>query len=145
MLSYLFMQPYEIVGHTADIGVKAYGRTREELFAHMAEGMFSLIVPPAEVFPQREVPVQAEGEGDDRLLVAWLRELLYLFDTQHFLANSFRIRRLEPNRIQAVVSGELLDEGRHHPDKEVKAVTYCDLTVGKSPDGTWSAQVIFDI
>ena len=145
MLSYLFMQPYEIVGHTADIGVKAYGRTRGELFAHMAEGMFSLIVPPVEVHPRREVLVQAEGEGDYRLLVAWLRELLYLFDTQHFLASSFRIRRMEPNRIQAVVSGEPLDEARHHPDKEVKAVTYCDLAVGKSPDGTWSAQVIFDI
>ena len=139
------VQPYEVVEHTADIGVRAYGRSREELFIHMAEGMFSLIVPPAEVHPRRDVVVRPEAEGDDRLLVAWLRELLYLFDTQHFLANSFRIRRLEPGRLEAVVSGELLEEGRHHLDKEVKAVTYCDLAIGKSPDGTWSAQVIFDI
>ena len=139
------MQPYEIVEHTADIGVRACGRTREELFAHMAEGMFSLIVSHREVQSQRTLTVRAEAEGEERLLVAWLRELLYLFDTRHFLASSFQIQRLEPNRIEAVVSGELLDEARHHLDKEVKAVTYCDLAVSKGPDGTWSAQVIFDI
>ena len=145
MLSYLVMQPYEIVEHTADIGVKAYGRSREELFAHMAEGMFSLILPLEEVHPRQSVTVRAEGEGDERLLVAWLRELLYLFDTRHFLAKSFHIHRLESNQIEAAVSGEPWDEERHQLDKELKAVTYCDLAVSKNPDGTWSAQVIFDI
>ncbi len=139
------MPAYEIVEHTADIGVRAWGRTREELYAHMAEGMLSLLVPPEEVRERETFPVEARGEGEEGLLVAWLKELLYLFDTRHFLGRSFRIGRLEPGRIEAQVSGEKLDESRHSLGREVKAVTYCDLSVTRQPDGTWTAQVIFDI
>ena len=139
------MPAYEIIEHTADIGVRAWGRTREELYAHMAEGMFSLLVSPEEVREREALAVEARGEGEEGLLVAWLKELLYLFDTRHFLGRSFRITRLEPDRIEAQVSGEKLDETRHSLGREVKAVTYCELAVTRQPDGTWTAQVIFDI
>lgn len=139
------MKPYEWIEHTAEIGVKAHGKTKEELFAHMAQGMFSLIVPPEQVQPKSSIPVAAKAEGWDRLLVAWLKELLYLFDTQHFLGRSFQIKRMDAASIEAVVTGETLDLDRHSVDKEVKAVTYCDLSLIQAPDGTWVAQVIFDI
>ena len=139
------MRPYEIVEHTADIGIRGCGQTPKELFAHMAQGVFSLIVPPGEVRAAEKRMVQAQADGWDRLLVAWLRELLYLFDTQHFLAKEFSIHRLDPTRIDAEAAGEVLDLERHTVDKEVKAVTYCDLWVQQAPDGGWSAQVILDI
>ncbi len=139
------MIPYEILDHTAEIGVKAYGRTREELFAHMAAGMFSLIVPAAQVRPVATAPVTASGQGDDRLLVAWLKELLFLFDTRHFLGVSFKVRFPSEGRLEAIVSGDTLDLSRHTVDKEIKAVTYCDLQLKRDSQGIWSAQVIFDI
>lgn len=146
MISYLpGMVPYEIIEHTADIGIKAYGRTREDLFSHMAEGMFSLIVPPEEVQSRRTVAVKATAEEWDLLLVAWLKELLFLFDTQRFLGKEFQITRLKLTQIEATVTGEDLDLSRHSVDKEVKAVTYCDLSLSQGPDGIWTAQVIFDI
>ena len=111
----------------------------------MAEGMFHLIVPPDEVQTRLSVRVKAQADDWDRLLVAWLRELLYLFDTQHLLGKSFQILRLESTELEATVSGEPLDLGRHHVDKEIKAVTYCDLSMAQGPDGLWIAQVIFDI
>lgn len=139
------MRPYEIVEHTADIGVRATGRTPEELFTHMAQGMFSLIVPPEEVQAgQKREIVKAQAEDWEALLVAWLKELLYLFDTRHFLPHSFAIRRLEPTKIEAELSGETLDPRRHSVDKEVKAVTYCGLALRQEAD-VWSAQVILDI
>ncbi len=137
--------PYQIVEHTADIGIRATGRTPEELFEQMAEGMFSLIVPPEEVHPQMTRTVQASADGNERLLVAWLRELLVLFDTERILGKSFKVRRLGEAGIQGMLSGEKLDLARHHVDKEVKAVTYCGLEVVRQEDGTWAAQVIFDI
>ncbi len=140
------MIPYEITEHTADIGVKAYGRTREELFAHMAQGMFSLIVPPSQVKPATTYSVKASAANDEeRLLVAWLRELLYLFDTRKLIGKDFKIQRLEAGRVEAEVSGEKLDPARHEVDKEVKAVTYCDLSLKQGKDGIFRAQVIFDI
>lgn len=139
------MPPYEIVEHTADIGIRGSGRTPAELFAHMAEGVLSLIVPPEEVCPSEKRAVRARADGWEGLLVAWLRELLYLFDTQHFLAKEFAVRRLDPTQIEAEVSGEVLDPARHTLGREVKAVTYCDLSLRQEPDGRWSAQVILDI
>jgi len=139
------MIPYEIVEHTAEIGIRAYGRTLEELFEHMAEGMFSLIVPPEEVRPQTTISVRAQAEGTEYLLVAWLRELLYRFDTEKLLGRSFKVERLEETRVRGTVSGEKLDFSRHTVGKEVKAVTYCDLGLAQGVDGIWSAQVIFDI
>jgi SHS2 domain-containing protein len=139
------MAPYEIVEHTADIGIRASGRSREELFAQMAEGVFSLIVPPEEVRPAEMVPVKAEAGGWEDLLVAWLKELLYLFDTRHFLVKSVKVLRLEEGWIEAEVSGEKLDPARHSAGKEVKAVTYCGLSLKEEPGGGWSARVILDI
>ncbi len=139
------MRPYEIIEHTADIGIKATGRTLEELFEHMAEGMFSLIAPPEEIRPQVTLSIEAHAEEEDLLLLAWLRELLYLFDTQRVVGKSFKVQRLDSHRIRGTVSGEKLDLTRHSVDKEVKAVTYCDLSLAQGPDGVWSAQVIFDI
>lgn len=139
------MTPYEVVEHTADVGVRGHGQTREELFEHMAEGVFSLIVPPEEVRTAETVAVKAEADGWEPLLVAWLRELLHLFNTRHFLVKSARVTRLEPGRIEAEVSGEKLDPARHSADKEVKAVTYCGLSLGREAGGAWSAQVILDI
>jgi SHS2 domain-containing protein len=139
------MPSYEFIEHTAEIGVKATGRTREELFSHMAQGMFALIVPPDQVQPKSSVSVTAKAEGWDRLLVAWLKELLYLFDTRHFLGIDFKIKRMDATSIEAVATGETLDLNRHSVDKEVKAVTYCDLLLTQQPDGSWMAQVIFDI
>lgn len=138
-------EPYEWIEHTAEIGVKATGKTKEELFAHMAQGMFSLIVPPEQVQEKSSISVSAKGQGSDELLLAWLKELLYRFDTQHFLGKSFQIQRMDAGSIEAVAVGETLDLNRHSIDKEVKAVTYCDLSLTQAPDGTWVAQVIFDI
>lgn len=139
------MEPFEIVEHTADIGIRAYGRTKEELFVHAAQGMFGLIVLPQGVRPERTIPIQARADGWENLLVAWLRELLYRFDAQHFVGKEFRIRRLDPGSIEAEVAGETLDLKRHAVEREVKAVTYCDLRVEQRADGVWTAQVIFDI
>ena len=139
------MRPYEVIEHTADIGIRATGRSPEELFRHLAQGMMSLVVPPEQVKASETREIRAQAEGWETLAVAWLRELLYLLDARHFLGKEFRITHLAPDRIEAVVSGEALDPQRHSPDKELKAVTYCDLSVEQRPDGSWAAQVIFDI
>ena len=139
------MRPYEILEHTADIGIRACGHSREELFTHMAQGMFGLIVPPEQVQQGLAFPIKATADGWEPLLVAWLKELLFLFDTRHFLGREFQIHRLTSSSIEATAVGETLDVKRHEVDKEVKAVTYCDLSIAQGPDGIWRAQVIFDI
>ena len=72
------MKPYEVIEHTADIGIRAGGRDLKELFTHMAQGMFSLVVPPEAVRETESMEVKASAQGGwEPLLFAWLRELLY--------------------------------------------------------------------
>ncbi len=139
------MLSYEIVEHTADIGIRAQGATEAELFTHMAEGMFSLIVPLEQIQPRDSVEIRARAGDWEHLLTAWLKELLFLFDTKHFLGKNFKITRLESGLIEATVFGETLDLRTHQVEKEVKAVTYCDLFLRRDADGVYRAQVIFDI
>ena len=139
------MQHYEVIEHTADIGIRAFGRSPEELFRHLAQGMYSLVVPPEQVRASETLKIRAEASDWEALAVAWLRELIYLLDARHFIGKEFRILRLQPGCIEAGVSGETLDPRRHSLGKELKAVTYCDLSVKRQLDGSWTAQVIFDI
>ncbi len=140
------MKAYEVIEHTADIGIRARGRDLKELFAHMAQGMFSLVVPPETVREAESMQVQVSAQGGwEPLLFAWLRELLYLFDTRHFLGKRFELSVLEENQLEAAVWGEPLDPQRHPVDKELKAVTYCEFGIRQESDGGWKAQVIFDI
>ena len=41
------MKDFEMVPHTADIKIRAYGHTMEELFRHALQGMFQSIRPQA--------------------------------------------------------------------------------------------------
>ena len=69
---------YELVDHTADIGVRAWGATPEEVYEQAAHAMFSLICDPREIGERETVEVDARGgPGRDLLLAAWLNELLY--------------------------------------------------------------------
>jgi SHS2 domain-containing protein len=139
------MRTYEIVEHTADVGIRAWGKDPKELFAHMAEGMLDLMVPLHAVEEKQSHRVCVEARDWESLLVAWLKALLYLFDTQHFVGKRIEFSSLTPTQLDSVVWGEPLDLLKHPVGKEVKAVTYCDLTVRQESDGTWYAQVIFDV
>jgi len=45
---------YEFIEHTADLGLKAYGASIEELFVNAAEGLFDALVSPKGVEEREE-------------------------------------------------------------------------------------------
>ncbi len=138
------MKRYEFFDHTAEVGVRAFGRRQEELFQNMALGMFDLMVDVEKVQPHRELKIEVSADNVEELLIAWLRELLYQCDTQRQVFSHFEISRLEENSLVAVAKGEPIDLKRHGCKKEVKAVTYYGLSV-REKNGIWEAEVIFDI
>lgn len=136
---------YEPLAHTADLGMIAYGRNLPELFAHAAWAMFDLMSDATTIRPQQTLRVRIEAAADlEDLMVQWLGELLYLYDTQRFLCCAASFERLEPTCLAATVQGETFDPQRHPIDTEIKAVTYHQITVARV-DGGWQTQVIFDL
>jgi SHS2 domain-containing protein len=137
-------QKYEYIEHTGDLGFKAYGSTREALFSHAAMAFFEALVCLETVQEKEERPIKVEAAALDDLMVCWLSELLFLFDTETLLLKRFEITHMKDCTLKATVSGELMDPARHEIKTGIKAVTYHQLYVRKRA-GIWEAQVILDI
>jgi len=135
---------YETFEHTADIGLRVHSADLESLFREAAEGLFSVLV---EAIPRNETVQRAdfelEAERTEFLLVDWLSELLYRFETRGLLFDSFDVR-LDGDRLVATARSRPFDEQRDRMLHEVKAVTYHDLRVRRTDRG-WLAEVILDI
>ena len=137
-------KPYEVFEHTADIGLNAYGRTLPELFIHAAQGMESLMVAPEQVQARVRREIVVEGHDTISLLIAWLNELIFLFDTEYLLLRQFQIDALTETQLQARASGEPYDAQRHDLGSAIKAVTWHEAAVEETDDG-YKARIIFDI
>jgi len=138
------MEKYELIDHTADIGIKVRGKSVGELFENAAYAMFDLIADLNRVKKREVLKVEIEGEGMDELLADWLRELLYKFNGERHLLKDFKIEEIDQKSLKARVRGEKLDLSRHSLKMEIKAVTYYGLEIKRTSEG-WQAQVIFDV
>jgi SHS2 domain-containing protein len=136
------MKQYELIEHTADVGVKAYGKTVAEAFEHVAEGMFDIITDESTIDPVGQYDIQLEAPDLEQLLVDWLSQLLFLNDAQNLVFGKFQVT-LTGNRLSAQVFGEKYDTKKHRMGAEIKAVTYHILQV--SEKDPIFAQVLFDI
>ena len=136
---------YEIIDHTADIGIRVKGSSLEELFLHAAEGMFDILVKPKRsLIPAVSYPVVVEADSVDQLLVHWLQELHLAFDMRKLVLTHFWIDEITPARVMGGGKGMKFDDTRHRAGTQIKAVTYHRLRVEQEGD-EWIAEVIFDI
>jgi SHS2 domain-containing protein len=135
---------FEIIDHTADIGIVTYGAGVKELFSNAALALFSLITEPESIEEKLHLNLEVRSEDRDSLLIEWLNELIYLFDAKHILFSRFDIKSLTHNKLKATCYGEGFDPMKHKIKMGVKAATYHMLKLDKNSDG-YKAQVIFDI
>jgi SHS2 domain-containing protein len=138
------MKHYETFDHTADIGVRAFGRTPEEVFGHAAEALFNVLTDLKSIRGRLTRKVEIHGSDLEDLLVRWLGELLYLCEGEGYLFREFSIVQLTPTFLKATARGERFDPARHEFKTEIKAVTYHQVEVAQK-DGKWVGKVIFDI
>jgi len=141
------MKKFEILEHTADIGIAAYGKTKREVFINAAKGMFEIIAGENKNLKENFYDkIKLEADNLEGLLFAWLNELLYIGETKLVILNKFEIKDLSNNKIVAEVRGMKINRPGCKIKKEIKAVTYHRLEIKKDKEsGLWKAQVIFDI
>ncbi|MBL7068874.1 MAG: archease [Candidatus Omnitrophica bacterium] len=138
------MKRYEIINHTADIGIKVYGKSLEELFINAASGMFEIIADLDGLKPSTSIKVKLEAQNDEELLVAWLDELIYNFYTKKIIFSEFKISSLSAAKIEAEAIGKHIGDKKSRLKTEIKAATYHDLKIEKE-SGNYQVQIIFDI
>jgi SHS2 domain-containing protein len=137
-------RPFEIIDHTADIGIVAYGADIKQVFANAALGLFSLMADLDDLKEDVERELKLSAEDAEVLLVEWLNELIYIFDVEHIIFKRFEISELTSNQITAKCFGEKINPRQHKLKREIKAATYHMLRISKE-DGGYKVQVIFDI
>ena len=135
---------YQPIDHTGDLGMLVFGAGLHELFAHAAWGLFDLMTDAERIESRISRGLTVEAIDLEDLMVRWLGELLYAYDTDRFLTAGAVFQTLEPTRLRATLHGEPFDAARHPIDTEIKAVTYHQIAVERL-DAGWQARVIFDI
>jgi len=134
---------FEIVNHTADVGIIAYGADMRETFANAARALFSLITELDDVEEVLYRDIELTAVDEESLLVEWLNELIYLFDAENVIFKRFDIIELNNTRLKARSYGEKVDSSRHKLKTGVKAATYHMLKVDRG--NGCKVQVLFDI
>jgi SHS2 domain-containing protein len=153
---------FELLEHTADIGIRARGASLEEVFEHATEGLAEVLGalrpggsggPPGwspgesggsgEAGPGEAVAVEVSAGDPGGLLVDWLNEVLWLREVRQAVVRGVRVERVG----DGTASGEVvLAAGGPEPDGTlVKAVTYHRLRVEPDPGGGWLAEVYLDV
>ena len=141
------MGTVETFDHTADVGLRITGADLDDLFRTAAEGVFDYIVANREAVRVTTFePIALRADDPAGLLVAWLSELIFLFETKHTLFNRFEVFVADDGlSLQGEAGGEPIDRDRHLLDHEVKAVTHHRLDLRQESAEGWSAEVILDV
>ena len=134
---------FELIEHTADVGIIAYGNNMSQAFANAAKALFSLITELDDVDEVIYKDIELVAPDSETLLVEWLNELVYLFDAENILFKRFDIVELGDTHLKAKSYGEKVNSAKHKLKTGVKAATYHMLRVDKT-DGC-KVQVLFDI
>ena len=134
---------FEAFDHTADVGLRAWGPDLPAALAQAGRGLFNLLVPLERVRETLARDVAVEAADPEALLVAWLDELLFVFETERLVFCRLEVAQPSPRAIAAIAHGEPFDPERHRGGVVVKAVTYHQLEVHAGPPAR--LRVILDI
>ena len=133
---------FEILEHTADIGLRAWGDSWNTMLENATLAMVSIAVELEDVQPAETRTLRIEGDDDADLVVNWLNEVLYLLDGQFWAAAEVAIER-SGNTVTGVLRGEPRTDS-HRAKLIVKGVTYHQLRV-EEREGVWCCEVFLDI
>ena len=133
-----------LLEHTADMGIACEAVTLPELFTEVARGLLLLLGGEPAADEMNTVYVTVSGGDREELLVNWLNELLFLFETRRFYLARVEKIALDGLTLTAELLGEPIDPQRHSFTREAKAATHHQLRLIEGSQG-WSAQVYLDL
>jgi SHS2 domain-containing protein len=131
----------ELLEHTAEVKLRIRAPSFAELAAEAGRAVARIELgrepPPAER-SYRELDIRSPDR--DALLVDWLNELIWLAETERWVATEFEIHSATNTMLQARVRGVPVDEA----PARIKAATFHGLKIAPVADGL-EAEVIVDV
>jgi SHS2 domain-containing protein len=135
---------YELLEHTADIGIRVKGKDLKVVFKNAALAMFDIIAEKKKPDTSniKKITLNQQADSPDELFINWLNELLSLSSAKELIFSDFKINKLEKNNLEATLVGNSVEN--YKINTEIKAATYHQLKLEQTRSG-WQAEVIFDV
>lgn len=135
---------YEIIDHTADIGIRVKAPDYPTLVREAVRGMFELITDLKKVRVDSRIELEIKGWDETDLLINTLRELLYRFLVKGLAVKNISIYSVNVSSLSALIEGEVFNLEKHGLRHEIKALTYAGGDIRRHDDGL-EITVIFDV
>ncbi len=127
------------VEHTADWELEAWAPDFPGLLEQAARGMYRLAGIQAQPGGQALRELLLVQPDRESRLVGFLRELLYLAESEHLAFDGFAFTQAPGGLHASLAGGTLLSQA-----KEIKAVTYHNLRVQDEENGL-RVNIVFDV
>lgn len=149
-LPFLLRKPSEsklrkIVEHTADAGIEVEADSLPEAFEEIGKAFTEIVTGGKLTESNSSNPIAINADNLDSLLVKFISDLIFLFDTENFLVSSARID-IDVDSVFALngtLFGDTYNQSVHGYGVEVKAVSYHLLEVFSGPPSR--IKVILDL
>lgn len=135
------MDGYEILEHTGDVKIRAYGSTKEELFENAMHGMMAILNSKVKSQNSKVRKVKLESQDINALLVDFLSEVNYLRQVNREAYEKVNFITFSDSELEAELKGYKVEEF----GEDIKAVTFHDLDIHQNPQGTWETVIVFDV
>lgn len=135
------MRKFEVLEHKADLKIRAFGKTKEELFLNMLSGMQESMKPEIKNKKTIKRKIKIKSLDLPSLLVDFLSEVLYLIQTNREIYTEVKFDRLFEDGLEAKLFGKKVERF----SKDIKAATYHQLDIHENSNNIWEATVLFDI
>ncbi|MBS3759160.1 MAG: archease [Desulfobacterales bacterium] len=136
--------PYELIDHTADLGIAVTAGDIHELYETAAHAMFEQIIEAGALNGREKTTLSITGMDRADLMINWLRELLFFWNGRELLVKRTQIQQVTDTGIAASIWYDPFDPQRHEILSDIKAVTYHGLRVEQT-EHEWRALIIFDV
>jgi SHS2 domain-containing protein len=130
---------FEEISHTADWSARIWAEDLPSLFTEAARAMNSLSGTTAGTGPRVKQTFEAEGPDAESLMVAFLSELLYYQEQENLAFDVFALK-VQDQKLNVEMEGAQIASS----EKAIKAVTYHNLKIEKTPGGL-ETTIVFDV
>ena len=140
---------YEFIDHPADVLVHAFGPNLESAFEQCVHALMKTMTDPAKIEVKKYHEFELKEDNLGALLVSFLSEFLFIFDTQGLIFSTITVNKLQKDEngiwnLKVKCGGEVFNPESHFQDTEVKAITYSYLEINQQHDRV-DIKSIYDI
>lgn len=136
------MKRYQILPHIADLRLKIYGCTEEELFQNAATALAHILI--SDKLKRRAKGYERiviQGNSMSELLVNFLNEVLTQSQIDKKVYERVKILKFSPTGLEAHIFGISVDRF----NKDVKAVTYHGVDIKRNKRGIFETIILLDV